>query len=158
MSPTALAPEAFALLQRVHGHIALLGLAVLFHPVLTLGRRALTRGTRWTLHLAVALVTASTALGWWLYPAYRSGVKPRLIHEHPGWALAFETKEHLALFCLVLTWAGVGALLRSGASAAVRRASRVALSLAFLCGIAAAALGIGVAAVGSPAWPTSPGG
>ena len=158
MNPPSLTPEAFALLQRIHGHIAVLGLAVLLHPVLTLRRPVITRGTRWSLGLAAALVTTSTALGWWLYPDYRRGVKPGLVRENLAWAMAFETKEHLALFCLALTLSGTGALLFGSRTPATRRLARVALGLAFLCGATTAALGVGVAAVGSPAWPTSSGG
>ena len=149
MTPPLLTPEGFALLERIHGHIAVLSLAVLLHPVLTLGRRTLTRGARYSLALAAILVTATFSIGWVIYPSYRVAVKPGLIDHHRGLALAFETKEHLAMFCLVLTWGGVVA-----AWSGAHRPARACLSVAWLCGVAVAAIGITVAATAHPGWLT----
>lgn len=146
-------PSLFALLERAHGHLGWLGLAVLLHPVLTLGRRgAVTRGMRWSAGLAAALIAAPYALGWAIYPTYRAHIKPGLVRETVSVALAFETKEHLALFTLALTLSGVAALWAGGRSPEGRRAARVLLTAAWLCGVAVGALGIFVASVAHPAW------
>lgn len=143
--------ELYTLLQRVHGHLAVLALAVLLHPVISLGRRGLSRGMRWALGAALAMVSLTYAGGWMAYPTYRSAVKPTLVAEHRGWALAFESKEHLALFCLVLTAAGVGLAWRSR-TVAQRRAARVLLALAWASGALVVVLGVGVASTAHPAW------
>lgn len=141
----------YTVLQHVHGHLAVLGLAVLLHPVLRLGKRPLTRGTRWTLAATLALVCLTYAGGWLAYPTYRHAVKPGLVADHRGWALAFESKEHLAWFCLALTTAGVG-LAWTSRTPVHRRAAQVLLGLAWLAGAVVVALGVGVAATAHPAW------
>jgi hypothetical protein len=79
--------------------------------VLSLRRRPagsrLGPGTRWSLGLATGFVSAAFALGWWLYPAYRAGLKRRLLAEGSVLARLFETKEHLAWFTLALCLGGV---------------------------------------------------
>ena len=141
----------YTALQRVHGHLAVLGLAVLLHPIISLGRRGLSRGMRWTLATALVLVTVTYGGGWLAYPTYRSAVKPSLVADHRAWALAFESKEHLALFCVVLTAAGVGLAWRSQTQEH-RRAAQVLLALAWTSGAIVVALGVGVAATAHPAW------
>lgn len=148
---SALSLAVYTVAQRVHGHLAVLGLAVLLHPVLTLGRRGVTRGTRWTLGAALALVTVTYGGGWLAYPTYRASVKPGLVADHRGWALAFESKEHLAVFCVALTWAGALAAWRA-TTPTLRRAAQVTLGLAWLAGLLVVVLGVGVASVAHPAW------
>lgn len=147
-----MSPEVFALLQRIHGHLALLGLAVLLHPVLTLGRKGMTRGMRWSLVAAGVLVAGPFAMGWWLYPTYREAIKPSLVREHTTLALAFESKEHLALMCLSLTLSGVSIALLGGREPRARRLARVLLALAWLTGVTTAVLGLWVAGGAHPAW------
>ena len=143
----------FAELARIHGHLAVLGLAVLLHPVLTLGRPGgLSRGTRLSARIAALLIALPTVGGWLLYPPYRQQVKPRLVHEDLSVALAFETKEHLAFFCLALALGGVLLLEVQGGQPATRRVARVLLLLAWLVGVGVAGLGIGIAGFAWPAW------
>ena len=146
-------PHLFALLERVHGHLGWLGLAVLLHPVITLRlRRGVTRGTRLSVVLAALLMAAPYALGWVIYPTYRASVKPRLLLEARGWALAFETKEHLAFFALALTLAGAGTLLAAPRSPHGREAAWALLAAGWLCGVVVGVLGSLIAGRAHPAW------
>lgn len=141
-------PSSFFLFERLHGHLAVLGLAVLAHPILSLGRPGLSRGTRISAAVAAALLSASFASGLWIYPPYRSLVKPELLREALPLALRFESKEHLAVICLALTLGGAGVLFAAGREASGRRAARVLFLFAFLVGLLTAALGVFVAAGG----------
>lgn len=145
-------PALYGLLERVHGHAAMLGLAVLLHPVLALRRKGLSRGMRWSLGLAGALIAGPTLLGWVLYPTYRSHVKPTLVQESLPVALAFESKEHLAFVCLALTLSGVCVGLLSARSRPAQQVAWALLTGAWGCGLLAGALGIWVAAVAQPGW------
>lgn len=138
----------YALLVPLHGMLGALMLALLVHPVVLLGRsttRAL-RVARW----AAVLVVMQNVLGWALYPSYRAAIKPRLRVEAASAALVFETKEHLAFFCLVLVVGGV-AMLQAGGDA---KSARLLLGLGLLMGLVAASLGVRVVAAD---WLTSPG-
>lgn len=88
-----------------HGWLGILAVALLLHPVLAPGapRR---RGARWSLGLAITLTIATFTTGWLLYPGYRQDPKPALLRLSPGLAAAFETKEHLAWYVLVLAVGG----------------------------------------------------
>jgi hypothetical protein len=141
-----MSPQLFALLERLHGHAAVLGLAVLLHPVITLARgRVLGKGGRWSAALAALLIAVPSVAGWLLYPHYREQVKPALIAENLSVALAFESKEHLAFACLCLTLSGVAVAL-----VAPQHGRRVALPLlasAWICGLVTGGLGIFVASL-----------
>ena len=77
-----MSPQLFALLERLHGHTAVLGLAVLLHPVITLARgRVLGKGGRWSAALAALLIALPSVAGWLLYPHYREQIKPVLVAE-----------------------------------------------------------------------------
>lgn len=95
------------LLQKIHGHLALLGLAAAIHPVLTL-RRA-TRAT-WRIQLsawaASALLALCSIAGWIIYPPYREEVKRPLYRASRMLGELFEIKEHLGWYILVLCVAG----------------------------------------------------
>lgn len=148
-----MSPTLFALLERLHGHAGVLGLAVLLHPVITLrSRRRLTKRARLSALLAALLIALPFATGWMLYPSYRAHVKPSLVREASQVAWAFETKEHLAFFTLALTLGGVAVLLGRGQTPEGRRLAGSLLGLAWLCGLTVAALGVLVAAGASPAW------
>ena len=142
----------YALFERLHGHLALLGLAALLHPVITLGRGRLTPAGRVAAALVAGLIALATLAGWWLYGAYRREIKPTLALYRLEVALAFEVKEHLAFFCLVLTLCGVAALLSSPGHAPTLRLARWMFALAWLCGVVAATLGLLVSASAAPAW------
>jgi len=144
---------AYALLARMHGLFGFLGLALLLHPVVGLGRPGRpTRGARWAAGLAAALISGPVLIGWLLYPTYRQAVKPGLLRDALPVALAFETKEHLGAMCLALALGGAAVLFAAGAGPVGRRAARALFAAAFACGLGAGALGIGVAAVAHPGW------
>ena len=148
-----MAPTLFALFERIHGHLAVLALALLLHPVLTLRRRPLlARWTVLTAEIGAAMLTAAFALGWWLYPTYRVQVKPSLLAGAHSVAMAFETKEHLAFCAVALAVGGAVALRTSGASPAGRRAAWHLLVAAWLCGAVTGVLGVFVASIAQPGW------
>ena len=143
----------FGFLERVHGHLAVLGLVVLIHPVISLRRPGhLRRGTWWTVGVGVALLVPAAALGLGLYPSWRAQVKPELVQHALGVALAFEVKEHLAWFSVVCAAAGLGVLLTSGSLSGGRSLARWLLGAAVSCGAIAAGLGIWIAGAAWPAW------
>jgi hypothetical protein len=141
-------PEQYALFARLHGHLGWLGLAVLLHPILLLRRGVLSRMGRLTAWLALLLITAPYAAGLWLYPTYRTAVKPALLTASPRAALAFETKEHLAFFVVMLTTSGVASALLGGSIPLTRSL----LTSAWLCGLAVGILGVLIAATAHPGW------
>ncbi len=143
----------FGLLERVHGHLAVLAVALLLHPVITLTtRRLLTRWTVRSAELGALLLGASFGLGWFIYPDYRGLVKPTLLSEAPRVAAAFETKEHLAFCAASLALAGAVALRRAGRTPQGRTVARSLLLAAFLCAATTGALGIFVASIAQPGW------
>ncbi len=143
----------FGLLERAHGHLAVLGLVVLVHPVISLKRRGhLRRGTWLTVVIGVALLLPAAALGLGLYPSWRSQVKPALVQQALGVALAFEVKEHLAWFSVVCATAGLGVLATAGRLAGGRSLARWLLGAAVTCGAMTAGLGIWIAGATWPAW------
>lgn len=148
-------PQLYTLVTTLHGLVGVLALALLLHPVITLGRRPRpTWGTRFTADLAALLLVAVFAVGWWTYPTYRRKVKPPLlIEDHPAW-LWFESKEHLAAMATVLAVSGAATLRWGGSQPAGRRTSRALLFGAFLTGLTAAVLGVLVRAVAQPGWPS----
>ena len=133
-----------------HGHLGLLAAIALLHPAITLrGSARLRPGTRWSVAGATALLTATTALGWWLYPGYRAADKPVLLREAFPLAMLFETKEHLAFYALALGWAGCGLALATTETRA-RRLARFAFGAAALLTVTVGVLGtvVGSASVG----------
>lgn len=134
---------SFDLLERVHGHLAMLGLALLVHPLVLLVRGDAPRARRVMLPTALLLV-AATLLGWWIYPDYRSEIKPLLRVTEAARVPLFEIKEHLAWLAVVLTLGAAG-LLASGVAEA-EAGARALLMAAVACGLLTAALGVWVAA------------
>ena len=134
----------YQIATRLHGMIAALGLAILLHPILTLRkpRSHLSRGNRWSLWLAIGLISLQYAAGLWLYPSYRSDIKPTLIAESIELALLFESKEHLAFLCLCCVWGGGLTVLKESSS----RAGWVLLAGGFGLGVLVSAFGVLVAA------------
>lgn len=146
-------PYLYALAERIHGHLGWLGLAVLLHPVVLLRtRRRSAPGTRLTAGLGAGLLLLAYALGWWLYPAYRTAVKPALMRASIPWVLAFEAKEHLAFLSVAMAVGGAGALLLDGKAAQTQAAAWSLLVVSWLCGLATGILGVMIAARAHPAW------
>ncbi len=155
MSPDGLDPQinaflpgALLLWQKIHGHVALLAIALCLHPVLGLRRRARpSRGVRLSGYLASALTLLGSALGWVIYPAYRVHLRRALYAADVRLGLAFEVKEHLAFFALLLALAGAAVLTQSGGAAGptLRRPIRWAYGLAAALSVAAAILGLWLA-------------
>ncbi|MEL6346636.1 MAG: hypothetical protein AAFV53_26220 [Myxococcota bacterium] len=146
-------PYWYALLERLHGHLGWLGLAVLLHPVITLGKNPPPRrSTRLSVWLAAALMLAPYGVGWAIYPTYRSRVKPGLMREALPWAMAFETKEHLAFMAVALAVSGALTLAFAGNTEGGRRSARALLAAAWLCGLAVGILGLLIASRAHPAW------
>jgi hypothetical protein len=128
---------SYALFERIHGHLAILGLALLLHPIATLpGDRA---GTRRTAALAALALVGPFALGWAIYHDYRQDVKPALEPTVRG---LFEIKEHLAALAVALVVAGAVA---AHGQLDARKLARHLLLAAFCCGGVAGLLGIWVA-------------
>ena len=139
-------PYIFQVMERIHGHIGVLALAVLLHPVLSLPRcTTISRGMRWTLWLALGLLVVTYGLGWWIYPDYRILEKPELIRNNIALAKLFESKEHLAFFSLVCGCSGIAIALRQTAPED-RRVAWLLLLSSWLLGVMVAGLGIAVAA------------
>lgn len=143
----------FGLMERVHGHLGLLAVALLLHPVITLRKRRLL--TTWMVRsadLAALLLATSFALGWWIYPTYRTRVKPGLLADALPVAMRFESKEHLAFLALALAVGGAVTLRRAGAEPEGRRLAWVLLLGAFVCAATTGALGVFVASIAQPGW------
>lgn len=137
--------STWLLLQKVHGHLGVLAVALALHPVVSLrrGTRPSAR-SRLSGYTAAALMLLANAAGWLVYPAYREEVKGRLFEVSVTYGRLFETKEHLAFYALclalsgaVLMWAGD---VKHGA--ALRRPARITWALCFVCALAAGALGV----------------
>ncbi len=147
------------LLQKLHGHLAILAVAASLHPALTLrGVRRPSGRMRLSSTLAAGATLAATALGWVVYPPYRVEVKQRLYLHDVRLGQAFEIKEHLAWYALCLALAG-GAMVwaaRGERAGELTRAARVMWIAASVCGLATAALGIAVASQLSFAYPLAP--
>jgi len=145
--------QLYTLVTTLHGLVGALALALLLHPVITLGRRPrVTWGTRFTAELAAGLLAGVFGVGWWTYPTYRNRVKTGLLHDnHPAW-LWFEGKEHLAAMATVLAVSGALTLRFGAGQADGRRTARALLAAAWVCGVIAAVLGVMVRSVAQPGW------
>jgi hypothetical protein len=142
--------EGFAWIARAHGHLALLSVVLLAHPVVTMRGPNVRRWTQITAELAAGLTVTVWSLGAWLYPTWRREVKPPWVVAGHGVVPAFEVKEHLAAVAAALAVAGVAALRAGGPEA--RATSRTLLALALLASAITAGLGIAAAGVLHPAY------
>jgi hypothetical protein len=145
--------ETYAWLARIHGLLAVLGLASLLHPVVLLRTRAnLVPHARTTAELGAGLLLAAFAIGWWTYPAYRSQVKRPLWVVHPDAVLRFETKEHLAAMAVALAVGGALVLRVAGRQPVGREAAWILLLCGWTLGVVTALLGVYVAGSAHPGW------
>jgi len=130
-----------------HGHLAVLGLALLAHPWVTLIRGAPIRpSTQRSTLLAVWLLAAPYLLGLWAYPTYRSSVKPELFQARPDLIHRFETKEHLAFLTLIFAVSAWGVLREADDDSTTRRLATALLSAALMSCLLTTGLGIWVRA------------
>jgi hypothetical protein len=131
--------------EHVHGHLGWLAAATLVHPAILLRRPK--RKAHLSVALAVALPTMVGALGMWIYGPYRDRIKQHIFLDARWIGLLFERKEHLAFAAILLSWAGAAAYaLAIRAEDATRDSLRV---FAFRAFVAAAALAVSVAALGT---------
>lgn len=143
--------QVYSWLVSLHGHLAVLGLAVLLHPVITLRRRnSVSKNVMLTADLGALLLLAPFAMGWAIYPTYRKTVKPLLWMEAPGAVLRFESKEHLAALAVALAVAGALTLRLGGRRPAGREAAWILLLCAWTLGVITALLGIYVRGQAQP--------
>jgi hypothetical protein len=137
--------DMLRLIEHVHGHLGWLAAALLVHPAVVLRRR--NRRAHLAVGLSTTLVTVASAIGVWLYTAYRERLKQGIFLQTPAIGLLFERKEHLAFAAVVLAWAGAAAYF-----AAPRASPEVCLqmrTIAFRAYVAAAGLAIVVVALGT---------
>ena len=155
----AVRPAGWLALQRLHGHLALLGLALLLHPVIGLRRaRGVTRRALWSGASGTAMTVLTQLSGCLIYPAYREQLRAALYQQHRSLGLAFEVKEHLAWYAtcaalagLALLWIGRrdGRALGEPEAAAVPWVAGVRrlYLAAFLLAAVSALIGLGLAVV-----------
>jgi len=132
--------------EHLHGHLAWLSTAALYHPTILLRRpRRRAVGAAFA---AAALITATAVLGAAMYPAYRAQLKPAIFASSRLLGLLFERKEHLGVGAVVLAWAGLALHLRARDQDWDRPASRaafVAFAGAAVFATLAASMGLMVA-------------
>ncbi len=142
--------SGWLLLQKVHGHLGILAVALALHPVFSLRKgRPPTRGARLSGYLGAATMTLASGAGWLVYPTYREEVRRRLYEQSVTYGQLFETKEHLAFYALCLALAGAALLWASNKEhgASVRRPARITWALCFVCALATGLLGVVTASV-----------
>jgi hypothetical protein len=142
-----MALDPLRLIEHIHGHLGWLAAALLVHPAILLRNRA--RRAHLAVAIATGLVTVGAGLGAWLYGAYRVQLKQSMFLHARSYALLFERKEHLAFGSLMFAWAGCIAYFAAfhpAASEPVRGSLR---TIAFRAYLAAAALALLVAALGT---------
>lgn len=146
-------PELFSLAQRIHGHLAILGLAVLIHPIVWLrGGWRFSPRAQWTTDIGAILLTVSFSMGWWLYPSYREHIKPGLMAEQLNTALRFESKEHLAAIAVALLLSSALTLRFGRQHKQGLRLAHTLLTLGWAAAMITFVLGTYVAHVAHPAW------
>ncbi len=94
-------------LQKIHGHLGLLALALCLHPWFSLRKATRPgRAARIACYLATLAVVLVNVMGWVVYPDYRIEIKPVLYAADPLLGDLFEVKEHLAWYSLAFAAAG----------------------------------------------------
>lgn len=137
-------------LQKIHGHLALLAVAACLHPPIALRTaRRPSWATRVSAWAASALVVATNVVGWIVYPDYRETVKLDIYRASHFWGELFEIKEHLAFFSLCLAIAAAIAVFAAGDArgVALRQPIRVLYLLTALLVAATGVMGILISSV-----------
>lgn len=138
------------LLQKVHGFIAVLGIALAFHPWFALRRsRGIPRRTKIACLLASAFLVVTNVMGWIIYPAYRRELKADIYLHDYFWGDLFEVKEHWGFYALMLAVGGAVLVVCAGRenAAQLRQPIRVVYTLAGLLALAVAAFGTVIASI-----------
>jgi hypothetical protein len=129
--------------EHIHGHAGWLTAVALVHPAIVLRRN---RGGAWAVGLSTGLVTAVSAVGVWIYPAYCDQLKQHIFQKAPSIGLLFERKEHLAFAAVAFAWVGAAAFVAAWRTEGTDRTFRVLAHRAF---IAAAGIAILAAILGT---------
>lgn len=138
--------DPLRLTEHVHGHLGWLAAALLVHPAIVLRDRR--RRAHLAVILACAFVTVASAVGAWVYVAYREKLRQAMFISWPSVGLLMERKEHLAFAALVFAWAGTAAYF--GAPRAKEETMRETLrTIAFRAFLCSAALAVVVAVLGT---------
>jgi hypothetical protein len=138
------------LLEKIHGHIGLLALALCLHPPIALrSARRPSRATRISGYLAAGAVIAVNVIGWIIYPEYRTSVKLDLYRHARFFGLLFEVKEHLAWYAIAPAVAGAVALWHADGEhgIALRRPIQWLFLATFALVAAVAIMGVVIASV-----------
>jgi len=140
-----LAMNLVLLLEKVHGHIGVLVIALALHPWFSLRRTVRpSASARIAGYAASALIVVTNLVGWIVYPSYREDIKPRLYAESELLGNLFEFKEHLAWFCLCLAVVGAGLMVQSSNKNARFMRSTLRSCYLSVAGLAAVSAGIGI--------------
>lgn len=137
--------DPLRLAAQLHGHFGWLAVAALVHPAVLL--RSRTRRADIAVAAATALVTATSAVGAWLYGPYRERLRQGIFITSRPVGLLFERKEHLAFGALVLAWAAASAYFAAPRATEALRDPLRTIAFRAYCG--AAALAIVVATLGT---------
>ncbi len=142
--------DPMRVLEHVHGHLGWLSAASLLHPAIVL--RNPRRRAHLAVGLSVAFVTATGAIGAYLYGPYRDTLKQQIFIHTPSVGYLFERKEHLAFGAVLLAWAGAIAYAAAtraeeGLRAPLRTFAFRAFVGACLLTVCTAVLGVAVAVV-----------
>ncbi len=133
------------LTEHIHGHLGWLAAATLIHPAIVL--RSPTRRAHLAVGLSTGFVTVASAIGVFIYVAYRERLKQGIFLHAPVVGLLFERKEHLAFGAVVLAWAGAAAYFAAPRATPQTRARLRTLAFQSFC--ASAALSLLVAILGT---------
>jgi hypothetical protein len=137
--------DPLRILEHVHGHLGWLAAIALVHPAILLRRTK--RKAHLSVGLAAGVVTLVGALGVAMYADYRDKLRQPIFAHAASVGFLFERKEHLAFGAIVLAWAGTIAYV--GATRLEGRAQESLRKAAHLAFVAAAALAVVTAALGT---------
>ncbi|MFN3199168.1 MAG: hypothetical protein ACE366_12275 [Bradymonadia bacterium] len=131
--------------EKIHGHLALLGIALALHPPLALRRaKRPSPRTRLAGYLATLTCLGTNIMGWVIYPAYRQELRRQLYLADLQMGQMFEIKEHLAWYALALSLAGGVMMVACARQSSLRLVPQLRLvyGLSALMAMVSAALGI----------------
>lgn len=137
--------DVVRLAEHLHGHLGWLAAALLVHPAVVLRDRR--RRAHLAVGLATAFVTSASAIGAFVYVAYRDRLRHDVFVTWPAIGLLMERKEHLAFGALVLAWAGAAAYF--GAPRAEPPMRELLRTIAFRAFVCSAVLTVAVAILGT---------